>query len=69
MVKSKKFEYIVHATLTTGEECQCHENSVNDAMLQAASMGKRGCVVHKIVAIVTTVEESVVIDMDELRGE
>lgn len=67
MVKSKKFTYIVESTLANGEECKSYEKDINDAMLVVGRMAKRGIVVHKVTAIITTVEEEVVLDFDEWR--
>lgn len=69
MVKSKDFKYMVYATLQSGEElCAC-EDDIDSAMLRASRLGKNGDTVHKVVSVITTVEEYVVIDVDEMRSE
>lgn len=69
MVKNKEFTYIVEATLPSGEECRSYENNINEVMARAGSMAKQWSVVHRIVVIITTVEEQVVFDFDEWRGQ
>ena len=67
MVKSREFVYAIEATLANGAECRSYEKDINTAMLQAACMAKSGSVVHRVKAIVTTVEEHVVVDYDQWR--
>ncbi len=69
MVKSKVFKYIVDATNEdSGMTFHVSFDDINAAMEQVASMGKHDYVVHSVRAVVTTVEETVLLDLDEWRG-